>query len=230
MMATAVSRADGSSTAMGFLDALRAHAALLTYQIRCTAADPAALAVALAADLELALSELHQMHLVLRTATEEFAELLESVTEGVCQVAQIGAVTHVNAAFAALLGHASPAQLLGEAPALADLLVRPEANALIARVEAEGALQHVPVLLRRQDGELLEMLADTHARRSPTGTFVGMHAIIIPHVVVAPPSRPTAPDDVRLEPAASRMRYEPGGGFDVSTRRTRAGRSPAWPG
>ena len=147
-------------TARGsLLDALCAHAALLTHQVRFTTAHTPALVEALAADLELALGELHQIDLALRTVTEEFGALFESVSEGVCQVAQTGNLTRINAAFAALLGYHSPAHLLGETASLDRFLVRPETPVLIAWAAAEGTIRQVPLRLQRRDGGVLELAA-----------------------------------------------------------------------
>jgi PAS domain-containing protein len=171
---------DPPKAGMSLLDALRAHIALLTYQVRFTTAHTPALMEALAAELELSLGELHQIDQALRTATEEFGAPFESAFEGVCQVAQTGNLTRVNAAFAALLGYHSPAHLLGAAPTLARFLVQPAAPELIARVAGEGTVWQVPLRLARSDGELLELAADGHARRSVAGGFAGMNLIFSP--------------------------------------------------
>lgn len=160
------------------LGALRAQAALLTYQVRFTTVPSSALAEALVANLELALGELHQIDLALRTATEEFSGLIESVSEGVCQVAPTGGVTRINAAFATLLGYRSPAHLVSEASALDRVLIRPEIRALIARLESEGAVRQVRMSLQRRDGSVLAALADAHPRRSPFGVFLGVNIFV----------------------------------------------------
>lgn len=181
MPITADVRATDSLTArLSLLDALRAHAALLMQQVRFTTAHTPALVEALAADLDLALGELHQIDQALRTVTEEFGALFESVFEGVCQVAQTGNLMRVNAAFAALLGYHSPAHLLGEKTSLDRFLVRPETPVLIARAAAEGTIRRVPLRLERRDGDMLELAADVHARRSMAGLFVGVNVMFAP--------------------------------------------------
>ncbi len=171
---------DPPTAKMSLLDALRVHAALLTHQVRFAIAHTPALVGALAADLELALGELHQIDQALRAAMEEFGAPFESAFEGVCQVAQTGSLTRVNAAFAALLGYRSPAHLLDEVPVLARVLVRPATPVLIARVAGEGTVWQVPLRLARSDGQVLELAADIHPRRSVAGGFVGMTLIFGP--------------------------------------------------
>jgi PAS domain S-box-containing protein len=90
----------------------------------------------------------------LRESEAKYRDIVEHALEGIFQLTRDGRVRDANPAMAALLGYATPAELLAAAHAdpRACMLPRPEVDALFQALAAKGEVAEPELRLTRRDG------------------------------------------------------------------------------
>jgi PAS domain S-box-containing protein len=107
-----------------------------------------------------------------------FAELFESLREGVFFAATSGRILDANPAMIHLLGFSNKDEL--QSRNLGDLYVNPgELDVLVKEIESRGSFRDREVLLRRKDGQVIYCLASGFAMRDTFGNVARLQGTLV---------------------------------------------------
>jgi PAS domain S-box-containing protein len=107
-----------------------------------------------------------------------FAELFESLREGVFFGTTSGRILDANPAMIHLLGFENKKEL--QSHNLADLYVHPEErDVLVKEIESQGSFRDREVQLRRKDGQLIDCLASGFAIRDTFGNVARLQGTLV---------------------------------------------------
>lgn len=125
----------------------------------------------------LALIQARQTELQLRASEEAFRRLLDNVPAGIYRTTPAGKVLIANQALVEMLGFPSRQELLAADVRYlyADPQIRDEHT---QRLEREGELRNVELLLRRRDGRLLRVLENARTVKDPQGNVLFYEGIL----------------------------------------------------
>lgn len=108
----------------------------------------------------------------LRQSEARYAELVNSLPDGVYETLRDGTVVAANPALVRMLGYESVEELK-EVGRAAQFYVRPEArDELRHRLETEGSVRNVEIDLYRKDGQVITVLENSRAVRDEQGRLV----------------------------------------------------------
>ncbi len=107
-----------------------------------------------------------------------FAELFESLREGVFFATTSGRILDANPAMVHLLGFDNKEEL--QSRNLRDLYVNPgELESLFSEIESKGSFRDREVLLRRKDGQVIYCLASGFAMRDTFGNVARLQGTLV---------------------------------------------------
>lgn len=116
----------------------------------------------------------------LREAEARYRSIFENAIEGIFQTTVDGRQGTGNPALARLLGYDSIEEMLAEPGDAAQLYVDPgDRQALIALVDAVGAVTDFETRLRRKDGAQLWVAVNARALRDSSGRLVGLQGMLL---------------------------------------------------
>jgi PAS domain S-box-containing protein len=108
----------------------------------------------------------------LRESEEKYRALFEKIPQSVYQSSPDGKLLTANPALVQMLGYASEAELLA-ADIAREFYVKPEdRDTWIRKLEEQGELRDVELLLKRKDGQELTVLDNAHVVRDGQGTVL----------------------------------------------------------
>ena len=114
----------------------------------------------------------------LRASEAKFRGLFEGVIEGVYQSTRDGRLVSVNSAFVKMLGYASAEEMYA-LPSSVMLYWSPTDRAdFVRRVDADGEVRSMEVVLRRRDGTSVVALENSRGVRDGSGRIVGYEGTV----------------------------------------------------
>ena len=114
----------------------------------------------------------------LRNSEAKFRGLFEGVIEGVYQSTRDGRLVSVNSAFVKMLGYSSAEEMYA-LPSSVMLYWSPTDRAdFVRRVDADGEVRSMEVVLRRRDGTQVVALENSRGVRDGSGRIVGYEGTV----------------------------------------------------
>jgi diguanylate cyclase (GGDEF)-like protein/PAS domain S-box-containing protein len=122
--------------------------------------------------------ERSQAEEALRNSEAKFRGLFEGVIEGVYQSTRDGRLVSVNSAFVKMLGYSSAEEMYA-LPSSVMLYWSPTDRAeFVRRVDADGEVRSMEVVLRRRDGTQVVALENSRGVRDGSGRIVGYEGTV----------------------------------------------------
>ncbi|MCB9111481.1 MAG: PAS domain S-box protein [Anaerolineales bacterium] len=119
------------------------------------------------------ITEKKQAESAIRDAEERYRSIFENAVEGIYQSSLEGRFHTVNPAFAAMMGYASPQDMVESVTDIAEQLYNDESRRedFIDLLEKQGRVTRFEYQMRRKDGKLIWVSENAHRVSNPDGTF-----------------------------------------------------------
>ena len=114
----------------------------------------------------------------LRTSEAKFRGLFEGVIEGVYQSTRDGRLVSVNSAFVKMLGYGSAEEMYALPSSVMLYWSAPDRADFVRRVDADGEVRSMEVVLRRRDGTQVVALENSRGVRDGSGRIVGYEGTV----------------------------------------------------
>ena len=114
----------------------------------------------------------------LRASEAKFRGLFEGVIEGVYQSTRDGRLVSVNSAFVKMLGYDSAEEMYALPSSVMLYWSAPDRADFVRRVDADGEVRSMEVVLRRRDGTQVVALENSRGVRDGSGRIVGYEGTV----------------------------------------------------
>jgi len=114
----------------------------------------------------------------LRTSEAKFRGLFEGVIEGVYQSTRDGRLVSVNSAFVKMLGYGSAEEMYALPSSVMLYWSAPDRAEFVRKVDADGEVRSMEVVLRRRDGTAVVALENSRGVRDGSGRIVGYEGTV----------------------------------------------------
>jgi diguanylate cyclase (GGDEF)-like protein/PAS domain S-box-containing protein len=114
----------------------------------------------------------------LRTSEAKFRGLFEGVIEGVYQSTRDGRLVSVNSAFVKMLGYSSAEEMYALPSSVMLYWSAPDRAEFVRRVDSDGEVRSMEVVLRRRDGTSVVALENSRGVRDGSGRIVGYEGTV----------------------------------------------------
>jgi diguanylate cyclase (GGDEF)-like protein/PAS domain S-box-containing protein len=114
----------------------------------------------------------------LRASEAKFRGLFEGVIEGVYQSTRDGRLVSVNSAFVKMLGYSSAEEMYALPSSVMLYWSAPDRADFVRRVDADGEVRSMEVVLRRRDGTSVVALENSRGVRDGSGRIVGYEGTV----------------------------------------------------
>ncbi len=114
----------------------------------------------------------------LRASEAKFRGLFEGVIEGVYQSTRDGRLVSVNSAFVKMLGYSSAEEMYALPSSVMLYWSAPDRTDFVRRVDADGEVRSMEVVLRRRDGTSVVALENSRGVRDGSGRIVGYEGTV----------------------------------------------------
>jgi diguanylate cyclase (GGDEF)-like protein/PAS domain S-box-containing protein len=114
----------------------------------------------------------------LRTSEAKFRGLFEGVIEGVYQSTRDGRLVSVNSAFVKMLGYGSAEEMYALPSSVMLYWSAPDRSDFVKRVDTDGEVRSMEVVLRRRDGSQVVALENSRGVRDGAGRIVGYEGTV----------------------------------------------------
>lgn len=114
----------------------------------------------------------------LRTSEAKFRGLFEGVIEGVYQSTRDGRLVSVNSAFVKMLGYSSAEEMYALPSSVMLYWSAPDRAEFVRKVDADGEVRSMEVVLRRRDGTQVVALENSRGVRDGSGRIVGYEGTV----------------------------------------------------
>jgi diguanylate cyclase (GGDEF)-like protein/PAS domain S-box-containing protein len=114
----------------------------------------------------------------LRNSEAKFRGLFEGVIEGVYQSTRDGRLVSVNSAFVKMLGYSSAEEMYALPSSVMLYWSAPDRADFVRRVDADGEVRSMEVVLRRRDGSHVVALENSRGVRDGSGRIVGYEGTV----------------------------------------------------
>jgi len=114
----------------------------------------------------------------LRASEAKFRGLFEGVIEGVYQSTRDGRLVSVNSAFVQMLGYDSAEEMYALPSSVMLYWSAPDRADFVRRVDTDGEVRSMEVVLRRRDGTQVVALENSRGVRDGTGRIVGYEGTV----------------------------------------------------
>jgi diguanylate cyclase (GGDEF)-like protein/PAS domain S-box-containing protein len=114
----------------------------------------------------------------LRASEAKFRGLFEGVIEGVYQSTRDGRLVSVNSAMVKMLGYDSPEEMYALPSSVMLYWSPPDRADFVRRVDSDGEVRSMEVILRRRDGTQVVALENSRGVRDGAGRIVGYEGTI----------------------------------------------------
>jgi diguanylate cyclase (GGDEF)-like protein/PAS domain S-box-containing protein len=114
----------------------------------------------------------------LRASEAKFRGLFEGVIEGVYQSTRDGRLVSVNSAFVKMLGYSSAEEMYALPSSVMLYWSAPDRADFVRRVDSDGEVRSMEVVLRRRDGTSVVALENSRGVRDGSGRIVGYEGTV----------------------------------------------------
>jgi len=114
----------------------------------------------------------------LRASESKFRGLFEGVIEGVYQSTRDGRLVSVNSAFVSMLGYDSAEEMYALPSSVMLYWSAPDRADFVRRVDTDGEVRSMEVVLRRRDGSQVVALENSRGVRDSAGRIVGYEGTV----------------------------------------------------
>jgi len=114
----------------------------------------------------------------LRASEAKFRGLFEGVIEGVYQSTRDGRLVSVNSAFVEMLGYNSAEEMYALPSSVMLYWSAPDRTDFVRRVDSDGEVRSMEVVLRRRDGTQVVALENSRGVRDGSGRIVGYEGTV----------------------------------------------------
>lgn len=124
------------------------------------------------------ITEHKRMEEALRKSEEKYRSIFENAVEGIFQISTEGRILTANPAFARMLGHGSPDELIAAVPDFRKLFIEPGCRLeFMHSIRTSGALTDFEAQVRHKDGSKIWILINARGINDAGGKLIGFEGM-----------------------------------------------------